>query len=604
MRQLMFGFVQLLFWPIMWKKLLTVIPLTFLAVFPAIAAVTDEKKPNVLLIITDDQGYGDLGVHGNQQVQTPNLDRLAAESIRFDRFYVSPLCAPTRASLLTGRYSLRTGAKGVSQGLETMQSKEVTIAEALRDNGYRTGLFGKWHNGEHYPYTPQGQGFQESLGFNLGHWNNYFDTALKHNGKWVKTKGYVADVLTDAAISFIEKNHNHPFFTYLSYNTPHSPFQLPDKYFDRYKSKGLDDYLASVYGMCANLDDNIGRVLDRLDELNLRENTIVIFMTDNGPNGERFNGGMRGVKGSLHEGGSRVPFFVRWPVRFKSPGMVRQIAAHIDVFPTLIELCGLVMPKTFPQDGRSLVPLMDGKSDDWPDRIIFQQHQVPANPDRQTGSLRTQRYRMVNEGRGWELFDMENDPGQTKDIASQRTELVAELTAAYEKWWSEILPDTKASRPPIPVGYKEEPMVELPVPQSRFDRGIKFSGRHPNNAWLTGWTDASATVEWDLEVVQGGKYQVSLLYSVTESDAGSRVQLSAGGSSIETVLRAANPRQIPSPDRVPRTEVYEMEWTESSAGTLSLTRGKTTLSLKAVRKSGNSVMDLKAVRLKFLKSDR
>lgn len=569
-----------------------------LAVNPS-GAVAVKVKPNVLLIITDDQGYGDLSIHGNPHLQTPNIDKLAEQSIRFDRFFVSPLCAPTRASLLTGRYSLRTGAKGVSQGQETMRSEEVTIAEALRDGGYRTGLFGKWHNGEHFPFTPQGQGFQEVLGFNLGHWNNYFDTSLKHNGQWVKTKGYIADVLTDAAIGFIEANRNRPFLAYLSYNTPHSPFQVPDKYFDRYKAKGLDDYLASVYGMCANLDDNIGRVLARLDELKLSENTIVIFMTDNGPNGERFNGGMRGIKGSLHEGGSRVPFFLRWPGRFKASRTVKQIAAHIDVLPTLVELCGVGMPKTLPLDGRSLVPLMEGKMENWPDRILFQQHQVPMNPNRQSGSLRTQRYRMVNEGKGWELFDMENDPGQTADITAQKPELAARLTAEYEQWWKEILPGTSVVRPPIPIGYRQEPIVELPVPQSRFDGGIIFSGRHPNNAWLTGWTDLSATVEWDLDVRRAGKYQISLFYSAAES--GTRVKISAGDSIAETVLRKAGQKQIDSPDRVPRTEVYEMEWAELSAGTIRLSRGKTTLRLQAISKNGDSVMDLKAVKLKILK---
>ncbi|MGH9833397.1 MAG: sulfatase-like hydrolase/transferase [Blastocatellia bacterium] len=555
------------------------------------------RRPNVLLIITDDQGYGDLALHGNEQISTPALDRLGRESIRFDRFFVSPLCAPTRASLLTGRYSLRAGVSGVAEGQETMRAEVVTIAEALRAAGYRPGLFGKWHNGEHFPYTPNGQGFQEAFGFNLGHWNNYFDTTLKHNGRSVKTKGFITDVLTDAALKFISAKPDQPFFCYLSYNAPHSPFQVPDKYFDKYKAKGLDDYLASVYGMIENVDDNVARTLQRLDELKLRENTIVIFMTDNGPNGERFNGGMRGVKGSLHEGGSRVPFFLRWPARFKEPRLIKQIAAHIDVFPTLLELCGAPMPKTLPQDGRSLVPLLEGKEGNWPDRMLFTQHRL--NPA--TGAVRTERYRMVNEGRGWELFDLESDPGQMKNIAAEQSEVAKRLAAAYDNWWREILAQTRPSRAPIPVGHAEENPVELPVPQSQFTGGLRYSGRHPNNAWLTNWTNIEATVEWELDVARAGKYEVGLQYLCPKNAAGARVRISVAGSATEVTVRETNGQQIKSPDRVPRTEVYEMDWATLQAGVLTLPQGKAKLTLRALTKPGDAVMDLKSVGLKQIK---
>jgi len=552
------------------------------------------RRPNVLLIITDDQGYGDLGLHGNEQIGTPTLDRLGRESLRFDRFFVSPLCSPTRASLLTGRYSLRTGVSGVAEGQETMRAEEVTIAEALGAAGYRTGLFGKWHNGEHFPYTPNGQGFQEAFGFNLGHWNNYFDTTLKHNGRGVKTKGFITDVLTDAAIEFISAKRDQPFFCYLSYNAPHSPFQVPDKYFDKYQAKGLDDYLASVYGMVENVDDNIARVLGRLDELKLRDNTIVIFVTDNGPNGARFNGGMRGVKGSLHEGGSRVPFFLRWPARFKQPRLITQIAAHIDVFPTLLELCGAPTPKTLPQDGRSLIPLLEGKEGDWPDRMLFTQHRLNPN----TGAVRTERYRLVNEGRGWELFDMESDPAQKRNIAAEQPEVAKRLTTAYENWRREVLPQTRQSRAPIPVGHAKENPVELPVPQSQFTGGLRYSGRHPNNAWLTNWTNLETTVEWELDVAQAGRYEVSLQYLCPKAAAGARVQISAAGSATEATLRETSGAQIKSPDRVPRTEVYEMDWATLRAGAITLPQGKTTLTVRALTKPGEAVMDLKSVALK------
>lgn len=562
---------------------------------PASRAVAAAPRPNILLIITDDQGYGDLGVHGNPHVRTPVIDRLAAESIRFDRFFVSPLCAPTRASLLTGRYSLRTGTRGVSQGLETMRSEETTFAEAMSDAGYRTGYFGKWHNGEHYPFTPQGQGFTDTFGFNLGHWNNYFDTSLKRDGKWVRTSGFITDVLTDAALDFIDKNRTEPFLCYLAYNAPHSPFQVPDRYFERYKSQGLSDDLASAYGMVENMDDNIGRVLDRLDGLKLRDNTIVIFMTDNGPNGDRFNAGMRGRKGSLHEGGSRVPFFLRWPARFRNPALIPQIAAHIDVFPTLLELAGVPMPKTLPQDGRSLVPLLTGEAAGWPDRTLYTQHVLPAG-GRRNGAVRTQRYRLVDDGKGWQLFDMDDDPGQTRDISGAHADVAKRLADAYARWWDDVRPQAERPRPPIPVGHAAEPLVELPAPQARFEGGLRFSGRHPNNAWLTGWTDPAAFVEWDIDVIRAGEYALGLQYL---SRGRARVRVKAGSSAVEAAVEQTPYRQVPSPDRVPRTEVYEMEWATLTAGTVRLPQGKTTVSVRAIGNPGEAALDLKAVTLRL-----
>jgi len=234
--------------------------------------------PNVLIIITDDQGWGDVGVHGNDSISTPVLDQLALESVSFDRFYVSPVCAPTRASLLTGRYHLRTGTSWVTHRLEVMRSNEYTLAESLRDHGYVTACIGKWHNGSQYPNDPMGQGFDEFIGFKAGHWNNYFNTTLEHNNNPIKTEGYIADVLTGHAIDFIRNNSQNPFLCYLSYNTPHGPFQVPDKYFNKYKESGFDDKTACIYGMCENIDDNVGRVLSELDNLDLRDNTIVIFL--------------------------------------------------------------------------------------------------------------------------------------------------------------------------------------------------------------------------------------------------------------------------------------------------------------------------------------
>ncbi len=567
----------------------------------------DVPRPNVLLIISDDQGYGDLSLHGNPHVSTPHLDRLATNGIQFERFFVSPVCAPTRASLLTGRYSLRTGARGVARGEETMRSDEVTIAELLRGAGYRNGYFGKWHNGENFPYTPGGQGFDDVFGFNLGHWNNYFDTTLDRSSKPEKTRGFITDVLTDEALKFIDANGGRPFFCYVAYNVPHSPFQCPDRYFEKHKRAGLGDFLASVYGMVENMDENIGRLLSRLDTLGLRENTIVIFMSDNGPNGARYNAGMRGVKGTYHEGGSRVPCFISWPAKFKQPRIVREIAAHIDMLPTVLDLCGVVTnsndrvnrqsPIANPIDGLSLVPLIEGRTNHWPDRILFQQHLANVRSDK-TGSLRTQRFRLVNEGNRWGLYDMQHDPEQKRDASAEFAAEKRRLVSAYEKWWTGIKAELVSPwPPPIPVGYSQENPTELPVPQSEFSGGLKFSGKHPNNAWLVDWTNTTARVDWRIDVVQPGSYEVRLLYSCSAADAGARVAIRVGTNSIETTIRAAPVVQVPSPDRVPREEVYEMQWHELPMGVVSLERGTNTLSVQALAKPGAEVMQLKSVLL-------
>jgi len=304
-------------------------------------AAETTRRPNILVILTDDQAWADIHSHGNDTIVTPVLDRLASQGAEFDRFYTSPVCAPTRAELLTGRYHLRTGVTGVTHGEETMRSEETTLAEILREAGYATGCFGKWHNGAHYPNHPNGQGFDEFFGFCAGHWNNYFNTTLERNGEPVKTEGYINDVVTDAALAFIDAHQAQPFFCYVPYNTPHSPFQVPDQYFDPYKEQGLDNSLACVYGMCKSIDDNVGRLIDRLESLGLTDDTIVVFFGDNGPHTERYNGGMLGRKGSVHEGGVRNSLFIRWPGHIPAGTVVKPIAAAIDLLPTLTELANV-----------------------------------------------------------------------------------------------------------------------------------------------------------------------------------------------------------------------------------------------------------------------
>ncbi len=562
------------------------------------ASESEKSKPNVVLIMTDDQGWGDIHSHGNEIIETPVLDKLAASGARFNRFYVSPVCAPTRACLLTGRYFLRSGVNGVTRGKETMRSEEMTIAEVFKSAGYSTGCFGKWHNGAHYPYDPNGQGFDEFLGFCAGHWNNYFDTKLNHNGKMVETKGYITNVFTDAAIEFIIDNKNQPFFCYIPYNAPHSPWQVPDRYFDKYKAKGLDDKTACAYAMCENADDNIGRLLNKLDELNLSDNTIVLFLTDNGPNSNRYNGNMKGRKGSTHEGGVRVPLFIQWPGKIQPGTEIKQIAAHIDILPTLVELCGISNPDMKPLDGVSLVPLLEGESANWPDRMIF-------NHWRGRGSVRTQRWRAVNNGRTWELYDMIADPQQKNEVSDEHPQVLQKLQKAYEEWYKEVT-NNGFDPIPIPIGYPQQKEVTLPGHEAflhpEAGEGISYVGRAGwANDWITNWTDTDAYPYWEIEVVNEGLYDITLMYTCPKKDAGAEIGVEINDKRIEgKVDKAHNPDPIPSPDRVPRKEVYEKVWAPLNLGKIHLSTGKTKLYVKALSKPGETVMDLKAVHVKRL----
>jgi arylsulfatase A len=558
-------------------------------------AADSSGRPNVLLVITDDQGYGDFSLHGNTVLQTPHLDRFARQNVRFDRFFVNAFCSPTRAALLTGRYPLRTGVWGVTHNKEAMRPSELTLAEALAAAGYRTGCFGKWHNGEQYPYTPQGQGFGEFFGFHNGHWNNYFDTELLRGARSEPTRGYIADVLTDEAIGFMRRNKEQPFFCYLAFNTPHAPIQVPDAYFQRFKSQGLDDATAGIYGMCANIDDNFGRLLAALDELHLSQRTIVLFLTDNGPNGQRFNAGLRGIKGSVHEGGCRVPLFVRWPQGRLRPLVVTEMAAHIDMYPTLLELCDVNPPAGPRIDGLSLRPLLEGRSTGWPRRLLFT-HNPRDQHNKFPGAVRTPRYRAVREGQGgWQLYDMLLDPGQEQDIASQQPQVVQQLAAAYDEWFRDVS-QVPLERFPIPVGFDEENPITLHAPQAYFDGQIRFFGTNGfAHDWLTHWTVPSDRVWFEIDVARPGQFQVALQYACPAMDAGARVRIAAGDT-IEAVVPAAEAGEIRLPHRDGGKRHYvNRRWGTLPMGTLSLMPGRQQLTISAISMPGGQVLELKGV---------
>jgi arylsulfatase A-like enzyme len=562
----------------------------------------------VLLIMADDQGYGDLSSKGNKDLATPHLDRLAAESTEFTRFYVSPVCAPTRASLLTGRYNLRTGVHGVTSGKETMATDETTIAEAFQAAGYRTALIGKWHLGEAYPNVPHAQGFDTFIGMRNGHWLQYYDSEIEKNGKPYIAKGYIADALTNEAINYLREHRDQPMLVYLPYNTPHTPYQVPFRYWKKFVDRGMDVPLAAIYGMVENLDENVGRLLAELDQLGLAENTIVIYMSDNGPNGQRYVAGLRGWKGQVYEGGVRSPFFIRWPGKFAAGRKVDRIAAHIDLYPTLAALCGVERPEGHPLDGVNLQPLLgpapkeelDRAEAEWPERDLFTHREREGREDTvYPGVIRTQRYNLVN---GAELYDVQHDPGEQNDISANHPQLVRQMKARYEAWFAGCMASRGFQQFPLPIGYAEENPAHLPATRATFTGKLRYNGRFGfSHDWITGWTEQGDAIQWDVDVVEAGSYEVDVQYLCPEDATGSRVELRSGSARCEATVTVATDME-PLPDRnlVLLERNVLMPWKRMTIGRLQLAKGKTTLELRCLSKAGSKVMDVKALWAKRL----
>ena len=477
----------------------------------AIQAQERAMGPNVILVMTDDQGYGDLACHGNPVIRTPNLDRLHGQSTRLTNFHVDPLCSPTRAALMTGRYSARTGVWATTIARSLLDRRETTVADVFKASGYRTAMFGKWHLGDNYPFRPEDRGFDEVLAHGGGgvgqapdFWgNDYFDDTYWHNGAPKPFKGYCTDVFFGGALKFIEANRERPFFIYLATNAPHGPFLVAPKYSAPYKKKGVKSPTAEFYGMITNFDENMGRLMQRLDELKLAGNTLLVFLTDNGTSAGAFHAGRRGKKGSSFEGGHRVPCFLRWPGTLHPGRDIVRLTAHIDLLPTFVELCGLKAPEGVAFDGVSLASNLTAKVNG-PDRTLFVQTQQCFTPRKwRSSAIMTQRWRLVN---GTALYDIEADPGQSTDLASKHPEVVAELRKAYEGWWGE-LSKRFDSVCPIVVGSEHENPARL----CSFDwlgfatpRGIPWSQGAVRNPKLF------ANGPWAIEVERAGDYQITL----------------------------------------------------------------------------------------------
>lgn len=467
--------------------------------FPRTAA--ERRQPNVVILITDDQGYGDLSLHGNPHLKTPNLDSTGTQGAQFTQFHVNPVCSPTRSCLMTGRYNYRTGVVDTYRGRSMMYPEEATLAELLGGAGYRTGIFGKWHLGDNYPMRAMDQGFQESVVHNGGGMrqssdppgSSYFDPIVRHNGKWTKRRGYCTDVFMDSALEFIEKNRARPFFAYIAANAPHAPLDVAESYAAPFRSLGLDERTAKIYGMVKNIDENAGRLLAKLKTLGLERDTILIYLTDNGPQWPRYNAGMRGTKGTVYEGGIRVPFFLRWP-RVVEPGKtIDRIAAHIDLVPTLLDACGVEKPPALKLDGRSMMPMLTGNPAEWPDRTLFFQWHRGDEPELfRNCAARRQRYKLV-EGR--ELYDLEGDPGERNDISGAHPEIVARMRRECEEWFRDVSSTRGYAPPRIHLGT----VHENPVTLTQQDWRGPDVARAPDPLGY-----------WEVRVAQAGRYRITL----------------------------------------------------------------------------------------------
>jgi arylsulfatase len=459
-----------------------------LAVLPASAQTTTlaGSRPNIIVILTDDQGYGDISAHGNPILRTPNLDRLLAEGARFTDFHVSPTCAPTRAALFTGRHEFRNGVTHTILERDRLTPDAVTLADALAGAGYTTGIFGKWHLGDEPAYRPEKRGFDEVFIHGAGGigqtypgsngdapGNTYVDPVIYHNGTFEKTNGYCTDVFFAQALRWIEgaARRGTPFYAHIAPNAPHAPLQVRPEDEARYTGRTPDANTAKFFGMVANIDDNVGRLLARLDALGLTGNTLVIFMNDNGGTVgvPVFNAGMRGQKVTPWLGGTRAASFWRWPGRIQ-PGDIGALTAHIDVFPTLAEIAGVTLnARARAQiEGRSLVPLLTRHDAPWADRTLFThvgrwEKDAAPGPSKFTNcSVRETRWHLVSTApRGapaaWQLFDVAVDHGETTDVAARHPDVVRRMAAAYDAWWDGVQPLLVNERAPLPRynPYKE-----------------------------------------------------------------------------------------------------------------------------------------------------
>lgn len=527
------------------KNLLSFLTLSLMvALFSQAAPST--TAPNVVFVITDDQGYGDLSVTGNPIIKTPAIDQLHGESVRLTDYHVSPTCAPTRGALMSGHYTNRAGPWHTIRGRSFLRQTSTTWGDVFSAGGYATGMFGKWHLGDNYPYRPEDRGFQEvvrhgggGVGQTPDYWNNsYFDDTYFHNGVPQKYEGYCTDIYFNEAKRFITQSVDagKPFLAYISTNAPHGPFLCPDKYWKPYMDQGISQKEAIFYGMIANVDENVGAMRDWLKDQGLAENTIFIFTTDNGTasGGQIYNASMRGFKNSEYDGGHRVPFFLTWPAAgLTKPRDVEPVTAHIDILPTFIELCGLPLPRDYAFDGRSLAPLLFDQPTPWVDRTVITDSQRVIDPIMwRKSAVMTNEWRLVN---GTELYKIKEDPAQEKDLAGKFPQQVQILRKEYEDWWASISPGFVIHERVV-VGNDAENPLQL--------TGHDWlAGSDNDSPWHQGKIRAAklSVGKWAIRVDQNARYEISLRRWPRELSRAINADLAPG----DAVPGMASPRETP-----------------------------------------------------------
>jgi arylsulfatase A-like enzyme len=547
--------------------------------------------------LSDDQGWGDLSFNGNSNLNTPNIDGIANNGAAFDRFYVSPVCSPTRAELLTGKFFIRSGVNGVTRGYERMNLDHILISDYFKEKDYRTGVFGKWHNGSQPPYHPNSRGFDEFYGFTSGHWGNYYDPVLENNGEITRGKGYISDDITNKAISFI-KNSEKPFFTYISYNTPHSPMQVPESYLKdkdivlkgRYSDKENIKKTQAALAMVENLDYNVGKVIDSLKKYKLYDNTIIIYFSDNGPNGNRWNNDLKERKGSTNEGGVRVPFFIQWPNKIPSGTKVAQISSVLDIFPTLIELTNNSSKIDF--DGLSFNKyLQDQKLKDNKRKIFsYWNNKI---------SVRNNRFILDNQDN---LFDLKLDHKQELPVNNKFLSDFKRLKDAKSFWKKNIVDKYKDSikRRPFTVNDKKSIYTHLPARDAEITGKLKRSSIHANCSFIENWKNEEDYIYWDIDVLESGLNNVELYYTLPKNSVGTEISVEYENQIIYKELKTFYDPELEGSkkDVIKRIESYTKEFVSVNIGEINFKKGFSRLKVKTIKKIGKKSIDFRLLVLK------
>ena len=557
----------------------------------------NQNSPNILIVLTDDQGWGDLSIKGNTNLKTPNIDNIGYNGASFERFYVSPVCSPTRAELLSGKYFVKSGVNGVTRGYERMNNDVQLVSEYFKEKNYITGLFGKWHNGSQPPYHPNYRGFDEFFGFTSGHWGNYFNPILEKNGKIIKTSGYINDVITNEAISFIKKS-KQPFLSFISYNTPHSPMQVPDKYFlskkvslvGRYSNKENINKTKAALGMIENIDENIGNIVSVLKEKDVYDNTIIIFLSDNGPNGNRWNNHLKDRKGSTNEGGVRVPFFIQWPNNIKKGLKINQVSSVLDLFPTLLELTGNKALDDL--DGVSLKKYLESPTllDD--ERTIFSYWNNRI-------SARNNNYILDHENN---LYDLVKDYSQYSPVEKDNNPNYQKLLNDKNEWLNEVINPyrEKLTRRPFTINYKTAEYTHLPARDAEINGDLKRSSIHANCSFIENWKNTNDYIFWEIDVLEDGINNIELYYTLEKESIGTEIALEFENQIIKkTIDKFHDPSLAGSfEDKIERIESYTKDFKKINIGKISLKKGKSILKLKTTKMEGDKSIDFRLLILK------